>query len=43
MSLKHAKREAEPWLLAASLNPKLFDAQKVVSTYKKRMQIEEGL
>jgi hypothetical protein len=43
VSLQHAKREAEPWVLATSLDPKLLDGQKIINIYKKRMQIEEGL
>ena len=43
VSLKHAKRESEPWLLATSLNSILLDAQKIIIIYKKRMQVEEGI
>lgn len=42
VSLKHAKRGNEPWLIATSLNPKLFSAHKIMIIYKKRMQIEEA-
>jgi len=42
VSLKCAKRESEPWLLATSLNPNFFGAQRIIELYKKRMQIEES-
>lgn len=42
MSLKHAKRENEPWLLITSLQPKHDSANKIIKTYKLRMQIEES-
>jgi hypothetical protein len=42
VSLKHAKRGNEPWLIVTSLNPNLFSANKIMMIYKKRMQIEEA-
>lgn len=41
-SLKHAKRENEPWLIAASIDPETITANQVIKIYKKRMQIEES-
>ena len=42
VSLKHAKRGNEPWLIATSLDAELFSAKQVMVIYKKRMQIEEA-
>ena len=42
VSLKHAKRENEPWLIVTSLNPHFFPARTIMTIYKKRMQIEEA-
>ncbi len=42
VSLKHAKREGEPWLLGTSLASTSHKAHEIVNIYKKRMQIEEG-
>ena len=41
-SLKHAKRENEPWLIVSSLAPNKCSALKIMQCYKKRMQIEEA-
>jgi hypothetical protein len=41
-SLKHARREREPWLIASSLNCKNNSAKKIIKIYKTRMQIEES-
>lgn len=42
LSLRHGKREREPWLIVTSLSQKDYNASQVISIYKKRMQIEEG-
>jgi len=42
VSLKHAKRGREPWLLFTSLTRKEADAKRVVKLYSQRMQIEES-
>ena len=42
VSLKHAKGENEPWLIATSINLETISAEKVMTIYKKRMQIEES-
>jgi hypothetical protein len=42
VSLKHARREREPWLLASSLPKQNGLAKKIVKIYKTRMQIEES-
>lgn len=42
MSLKHACRENEPWLLVSSLSSQKISAHGIVQLYKKRMQIEEA-
>lgn len=39
-SLKHAKRNKEPWLIATSLSTR--SAKKVIHMYKLRMSIEQG-
>lgn len=39
-SLKHAKRNKEPWLIATSLAS--FSAKKIIQIYKLRMTIEQG-
>ena len=39
-SLKHAKREKEPWLLVTSIAPVELNAVRITLLYKKRMQIE---
>lgn len=41
-SLKQAKREDEPWLLAASPSLASYSAKQLVKLYRARMQIEEG-
>ena len=41
-SLKHEKRENEPWLIATSLSIDEFNSNDIISLYKKRMQIEEA-
>jgi hypothetical protein len=42
VSKKHECRENEPWLIASSLWSANISAEKVISWYKKRMQIEEA-
>jgi hypothetical protein len=42
VSLKHARREREPWLLASSLPINDNIAEKIIKIYKMRMQIEES-
>jgi len=42
VSLKHARRENEPWLIATSIDPGIISAKQVMIIYKKRMQIEES-
>jgi hypothetical protein len=42
VSLKHARREREPWLLASSLNYSQGLEKKIIQIYKMRMQIEES-
>jgi hypothetical protein len=39
-SLKHAKRNKEPWLVATSLSTN--SAKKIINIYKLRMSIEQG-
>jgi len=39
-SLKHAKRNKEPWLIATSLTTR--SAKKIIGFYKLRMSIEQG-
>ena len=41
-SLKHAKRESEPWLIVTSLPPEEITASQLMKMYSKRMQIEEA-
>lgn len=41
-SLKQAKTQTEPWLLAASPNMAELDARAVVDLYSGRMQIEQS-
>jgi hypothetical protein len=41
-SLKHAKRENEPWLIATSLTIKEYNSENLMGLYKKRMQIEQA-
>lgn len=41
-SLKQAKGQREPWLLATSLAPEAQLAREVVNVFAKRMQIEEA-
>ena len=41
-SLKNARAQREPWLLAASLNLDHLSAQAIVAVYAQRMQIEES-
>lgn len=40
-SLKHAKRESEPWLLATSLSSAEYNSNEIINMYRKRMQIEQ--
>ena len=42
VSLKHAKRGNEPWLLASSLSNTKHTVKHIVNLYKKRMQIEQA-
>lgn len=42
VSLKHAKRENEPWLMVSLLSPEEKSALEIIQSYKKRMQIEEA-
>jgi hypothetical protein len=39
-SLKHAKRNKEPWLIATSIST--ISAKKIIKIYKLRMSIEQG-
>jgi hypothetical protein len=41
-SLKHAKRESEPLLVATSLCINQFNSKQIIELYQTRMQIEEG-
>jgi len=41
-SLKHAKREREPWLIVSSLSPEDMSPVHIIQLYKTRMQIEEA-
>ncbi len=42
VSLKHAKREREPWLIVSSLSPEVMTPVQIIQLYKTRMQIEEA-
>jgi len=42
VSLKHAKREKEPWFLISSLPTDAYTPKQIITLYKKRMQIEEA-
>ncbi len=42
VSLKHATREREPWLLVTSLSTAASTPQQMITLYKTRMQIEEA-
>ena len=42
VSLKHAKREREPWLLLSSLPPESYSPEHIIQIYRTRMQIEEA-
>jgi Transposase DDE domain len=42
LSLRHAKREREPWLLVSSLSREKYNPMQIIAIYQKRMQIEEG-
>ena len=42
VSLKHEKREREPWLIVSSLARQAYTPQQIISLYKQRMQIEEA-
>ena len=42
VSLKHAKRGREPWLIFSSLSPTQYTAKQVTNLYAQRMQIEES-
>lgn len=42
MSLKHAKRGNEPWLIVTSVDHQSMTAKSVMGIYRKRMQIEEA-
>ena len=41
-SLKHGKREREPWLLVSSLSTDIYTPEQIIALYKKRSQIEEA-
>ena len=41
-SLKHAKREREPWLLISNLSPRRGLEKQIVAIYRDRMAIEEA-
>jgi hypothetical protein len=41
-SLKHAKREREPWLMVSSFSPEVMKPAQIIQLYKARMQIEEA-
>lgn len=41
-SLKHAKREREPWLLVSNLPPRRHIAKRIVAIYRDRMTIEQA-
>jgi len=42
VSLKHGKREREPWMIISSLSTERYTPKQIISLYKKRMQIEEA-
>ena len=42
VSLKHSKREKEPWFIISSLPTDAYTPQQIITLYKKRMQIEEA-
>jgi len=42
VSLKHSKREKEPWFLISSLQTDAYTPKQIIMLYKKRMQIEEA-
>ncbi len=42
VSLKHEKREREPWVVVSSLPVESYTPKQIISLYKKRMQIEEA-
>jgi len=42
VSLKHAKRGNEPWLLVSSISDADLSPNEIILIYKKRMQIEEA-
>jgi hypothetical protein len=42
VSLKHAKRGNEPWLIASSMSSIDLSPNEIILIYKKRMQIEEA-
>lgn len=42
VSLKHAKRGNEPWLIVSSISSSDLSAHEIILIYKKRMQIEEA-
>ena len=42
VSLKHEKREREPWLIVTSLATDAYTPKQIIMFYKKRMQIEEA-
>lgn len=41
-SLKHAKRENEPWLIVSSISNTDLSPHEIILIYKKRMEIEEA-
>jgi len=43
VSLKHEKREREPWLIVSSLPTENHTPAQIIALYKTRMQIEEAL
>jgi len=42
VSLKHSKREKEPWFIVSSLATEVYTPKQIITLYKKRMQIEEA-
>lgn len=42
VSLRHSKREKEPWFIMSSLPADSYTPKQIITLYKKRMQIEEA-
>jgi len=42
VSLKHSKREKEPWFIISSLSTDAYTPKQIIMLYKKRRQIEEA-